>query len=267
MPLTSSQVPELPNSLEEIARRRTRDGLPAGRVWAMLLLRPCVALGFQCLFAVGYAIGGSAEPWRAAADWWLGSFALGEVVNLGLLVALTHREGIRYRDLFGVRRAQWKRDVLWVVLALLISGPIGFLPNILLGQLLWGDAQVGADMAFRALPVAGAWAILIGFPVVHALTELPTYLGYVMPRLQVLSGRRAWPAVLCALVLSTQHVLLPLLFDWRFVTWRLLMFLPFALWLAWVVDRRPTTLRYLAIGHYLLDFQLPVFVLLASADR
>ncbi len=48
------------------------------------------------------------------------------------------------------------------------------------------------------------------------------------------------------------------------MTYRLLMFLPFALWLAWVVNRRSTTLRYLAIAHYFLDFQLPVFVLLAS---
>ena len=42
------------------------------------------------------------------------------------------------------------------------------------------------------------------------------------------------------------------------------MFLPFALWLTLVVDRRPTTLGYLAVAHYLLDFQLPVVVLLAS---
>lgn len=254
----------LPNSREAIARRVAEGRITAGPLWGMLFLRPALALGFQGLFALGYALAGAVDPWRSAADWWLGSFALGEVLNLWLLVSLSHREGIRYWDLFGARKGEWKRDVLWVVLALAVSGPIGFLPNVLLGGLLWGDAQQGADLAFRALPVAGAWAILIVFPAVHALTELPTYYGYVMPRLQATSGRRGRPAVLCALVLSTQHVFLPLLLDWRFVLWRLLMFLPFALWLAWVVDRRPSTLRYLAVGHYLLDFQLPVFVLVAS---
>lgn len=254
----------LPNSLESIESRLADGSVSSRSVWGMLLLRPALALTFQLLFTAGYVAAGAPDPWRAAADWWLGSFALGEVINLWLLVRLTRREGLRYRDLLGARPGEWKRDLLWVLMAFGVSGPLGFLPNIGLGAALWGDAQVGADLMFRALPVAGAWAIVIGFPIVHALTELPTYFGYVMPRLQALTGRRAWPALLCAFVLSTQHVFLPLLLDWRFLTYRMLMFLPFALWLAWVVNRRPTTMRYLAVGHYLLDFQLPVFVLLAS---
>lgn len=253
----------LPNSREAI-EARAGETVNAWAVWGMLLLRPALALGFQCLFALAYMLGGSAEPWRAAADWWLGSFALGEFINIWLLLRLSKREGLRYRDLLGVRKGEGKRDALWVVAALLVSGPLGFLPNVLLGGALWGNAQVGADLMFRPLPVAGAWAILIVFPVVHALTELPTYYGYVMPRLQALSGRTVWPALLCAFVLGAQHVFLPLLINWRFALWRLLMFMPFALWLAYVLNRRPTTLRYLAIGHYFLDFQLPVFILLAS---
>ena len=157
-----------------------------------------LALAFQALFALGYALAGADAPWRAAADWWLGSFALGECINLALLGRLMRREGLRYRDLLGVEKAEWKRDALWVALALLVSGPIGFLPNWLLGEALWGSAQVGADLAFRALPIAGAWAIVLVFPLVHALTELPTYFGYVMPRLQALRRRRVGPALACA---------------------------------------------------------------------
>lgn len=254
----------LPNDIPAVEARIAEGSISSRSVWGMLLLRPALALTFQLLLTAGYAMSGAADPWRSAADWWLGSFALGELINMWLLMRLTRREGLRYRDLLGVRPGEWKRDLLWVLVAFAVSGPLGFLPNIGLGAILWGDAQVGADLMFRALPVAGAWAILIVFPLVHALTELPTYFGYVMPRLQALTGKRVWPALACALVLSAQHVFLPLLWDWRFITYRLLMFLPFALWLAWVVNRRPTTLRYLAIGHYFLDFQLPVFVLLVS---
>ena len=42
-----------------------------------------------------------------------------------------------------------------------------------------------------------------------------------------------------AFVLSTQHVFLPTLFDWRFIAWRGLMILPFALWFGFALDRRP----------------------------
>ena len=67
---------------------------------------------------------------------------------------------------------------------------------------------------------------------------------------------------LCSPLLMT--FLLPLLFDWRFVAWRALMFLPFALWMGFVIHRRPTTLPYLVIGHALLDLSLPILVLIAS---
>lgn len=42
------------------------------------------------------------------------------------------------------------------------------------------------------------------------------------------------------------------------------MFLPFALWLGWVIDRRPTVLPYLAVPHGLIDLSLPILVLTAS---
>jgi hypothetical protein len=65
-------------------------------------------------------------------------------------------------------------------------------------------------------------------------------------------------------VLSLQHVTLPLVLDWRFVLWRALMFLPFALLLAVVLDRRPRLLPYLVIVHILLDAAAAAQVLLAS---
>ena len=253
-----------PNAVEQIADRI--EGIRPATVWGMLLLRPALALALQCLFAAGFALGGQADPWRLAADWWLGWLALGEFVNLWLLALLAKREGLRLRDLYNRHAGGGRRDIRWLVLALVVAGPVGYLPNILLGGLLWGEAQVGAELSFRALPLAAAWAILFVFPIVHALTELPTYFGYVMPRLQALTGRRALPMVLCAFVLSTQHVFLPLLFDWRFLAWRFLMFLPFALWLGWVMDRRPTVLPYLAIAHGLIDLSLPILVLAASVS-
>jgi hypothetical protein len=157
-----------------------------------------------------------------------------------------------------------RRDLLWVAAALLVAGPIGFLPNLLLSHALWGDAQVGAELSFRALPVAAAIAVLAIFPLVHAAAELPTYFGYVMPRLAARYGWRSRALLVAAAVLSTQHVFLPLLFDWRFLVWRGLMFLPFALWLGFVIYRRPRTLPYLVVAHGLLDASLPLMVLFAS---
>jgi hypothetical protein len=252
----------LPNDVDSI---RTRSSVirPAS-VWGMLWLRIVLAAGFQTLLALGFLVSGDPTPWRSAADWWLGSLALAEMVNLWLLGRCARAEGIGLRDLYNRGGIQPRRDLKWTGLAMLAAAPLVLLPSILLAGALWGDAQVAQDLTFRAVPVAAAWVMLAVFPVIHALTELPTYFGYVMPRLEGIIRRPVAPFLITATVLSLQHVFIPLLFDWRYVIWRAVMFLPLALWFGWIVKRRPTALPYLAAAHGLLDLSLPIYVLLAS---
>jgi hypothetical protein len=260
----SPPVTELPNAVSAIRRRGDFGRLDAGRVWWALALRSVLAVGFQVLFALAFSISGDASPWRSAADWWLGSFALAEVVNLGLLNRWARAEGIELRDLYNLDRRGWVGDLKWFSLALVVAAPLGFLPNVMLAQALWGDPEVAADLTFRAVPVLAAWSMVVVFPIIHALTELPTYFGYVMPRLQALTGRARMPLLVTSAVLSAQHIFLPFLFDWRYLVWRLLMFLPFALWIGWIINKRPTALPYLVVAHALLDLSLPIYVLQAS---
>ncbi len=247
----------------EAAGRRAGVARPAA-VWGMLVARPVLAVALQAVVTIGYVAAGTSDPWRAAADWWLGTFTIVNVIVLLLLRSALHREGLRLRDLYRIRRDRWRTDLMWVVGILLVAAPLAFMPNLLVGNALWGSAQVGADLSFRPLPVWGAVAILVVFPVVQGAAELPTYFGYVMPRLGSLYGWRWRAMVVAALVLSAQHIFLPLLLDWRYLAWRALMFLPFALWLGWALCRRPGVIAYLAVGHALLDASLPIMVLLAS---
>jgi hypothetical protein len=83
-----------------------------------------------------------------------------------------------------------------------------------------------------------AWVATLLFPATIALAELPTYFAYDMPRLEVIIGR--WSeVVLAGLALAAQHMTLPLIFDGRFLVWRLGMFLPFALLVAIVLRWPP----------------------------
>jgi hypothetical protein len=230
----------------------------------MLLVRTGLAIGLQAGVALIALAAGSSDPWRVAADWWLGWFVLVNLITLELLRRLLANEGRRLRDLYRLDRARLRADLGWLAIVLVVAGPLGVLPNILLGQALWGTSQVGADLSFRALPVGAALAILLIFPVVQGAAELPTYFGYVLPRLQARYGWRVRGVLVAALMLSTQHVFLPLLFDWRFVAWRAFMFLPFALWFGFALDRRPRLMPFLVVAHGLLDASLPILVLVAS---
>ena len=66
-------------------------------------------------------------------------------------------------------------------------------------------------------------------------------------------------------VLSAQHMFFAFQLDWRYNLWLALKFLPFALWIGWIIDRRPTTLPYLMGAHFALDMSLPLLVLLVSS--
>jgi hypothetical protein len=250
-----AQAPAIPSLADRSSRRWA---------WGMLASRSMLAVGLQAGAAALALVAGAADPWRTAADWWLVTFAVANVLTLPLLQRALAREGRRLRDLYRVRRDTLRGDAAWAAGALLLAGPIAFIPNLVVGGALWGSSQVGADLSFRALPVVVAVALVAVFPIVQGAAELPTYFGYVMPRLGAQYGWKLRALVVSALVLSTQHVFLPLLFDWRFLAWRALMFLPFAFWIGWVIQRRPGTLPILLVAHGLLDASLPILVLTAS---
>ena len=231
----------------------------------MLFIRSALAVGMHTLLAISFWISGDAEPWRSAADYWILSFAFAEFINLALLGRVARLEGIRLRDVYNLGGRERGRDLAWTGVALLVAAPLVLIPSLIMSTALWGENRGAVeDLIFQPVAIWAAWATLFVFPVIHALTELPTYFGYVMPRLQALSARIWLPFIVTASVLSVQHMFLPLLFDWRYIVWRAVMFLPLTLWLGWIILRRPTSLPYVAAAHGLLDLSLPLLVLQAS---
>ena len=85
-----------------------------------------------------------------------------------------------------------------------------------------------------------------------------------MPRLEAQTGR-TWLAVLVpSLFLAIQHCTLPLLMDGRFITWRLLMYLPFALFVGLLLHWRPQLLPYLVVVHGLMDMAAALMIPIAG---
>jgi membrane protease YdiL (CAAX protease family) len=59
-----------------------------------------------------------------------------------------------------------------------------------------------------------------------AITEEVTYLGYVLPRLETLTGRTSIAFVMVVFFWSVQHCAMPLRVDMRFRLWRAITSLP-----------------------------------------
>jgi hypothetical protein len=229
--------------------------------WFMLLGRSVLFLSFQALFTLMLWLTGRYTTWQEAARWWPVGVFLSNLVCVFLLIAFYKQEGKRFSDVFRINKSTIRSDLLALVLIFPIIGALGFFPNLLLGKWLFGDSLIALRMYIQPLPL---WATIVAvalFPVTQGLAELPTYFAYSMPRMESQTGK-PWLAVgLAGFFLSLQHVFAPLVFDYRFILWRGLMFLPFALAIGILLRWRPRLLPYLAVIHILMDFSLAPYFL------
>lgn len=228
------------------------------------LILPSRSLWFfiaQFLIAIVIMITGAGWDWYEAARWWVFFPIFANVISIALLVYLFRAEGKRYLDILRFSRQTWKTDLLWFFGSGVIGLPIAAAPMNLLGSAIFGDPQIPINTLFQPVPT---WVLIVGilFPITIAFAELPTYFGYIMPRL--FEGKRPWLAYfITAFFLALQHAFLPLLMDWNFFLWRALMYLPFALYAGLMVKLRPSLLPYFVIVHALMDVSvLTVYLML-----
>ena len=220
--------------------------------WLMLISRSVLFILFQALIALILFATSTISAWDESARWWTLVVSLANFVSIYLLVRLYKDEGKGFFDIFKFSRATWKKDLLWFLLASIIAMPIVAAPREPLAAAIFGDAMIATNMMFRPIPT---WAFVVSFlfPLTIAFAELPTYFGYVMPRLeaQLKNGWIAW--LIASFFLAAQHMFLPLVLDGGYLLWRFGMFLPFALFTGLVIKLRPTLLPYFLIVHALLD--------------
>ena len=236
----------------------------AARTLPWLLWHRLVLFGLvQAVLALAFAAAGVATPWLAAAAAWPIAVTVTSLCTLVLLRRLLYAEGRRLRDLYRVDVATVASDLRVTGVVVVAAALLATVPNLGLAWLLWGDMEAGVALLVRPVAEPVAWVALLAFPLAVGLSELPWYFGYALPRLRAVVGARR-ALLLTATALALQHVTIPLLFDVRFVVWRALMFVPFALLLGVVLQRRPRLLPYLVVVHVALDLAVGVQFWLAS---
>lgn len=236
------------------------------REWAALHLialplRLVLFAAAQILVFLAAVAAGDANAWTTSIAWWPLSVTLANVATIGVLIVLMRLEGRSYRDLAGNGRISSASDVWALLGAVILIVPLALLPNLGLAALLFGSPDGALPLFVLPLPRWAIWVALFAFPISIALSELPLYFGYVMPRLRAVFTGRHTPIILPSLFLAAQHVALPIVADGRFVLWRLLMFLPLAVFLGYAIDRRPRFLPWLMVVHGLLDASVIVLML------
>ena len=237
---------------------------PSLKPWLMLVIRSVLFLTFQALIALLFLSSGSLTAWTDSAAWWPMAVIFTNLACLDVLIHFYQEESKRFWDVFRIERQFSKQDLLFLLCFLLIAGPLGYLPNILSARWLFGDPQIAMDMLVRPLPTWAAITSFALFPLLQGLVEIPTYMLYAMPRIEA-QGVYPWLAVvLASFFLSSQHVFEPFIPDARFITYRVVMFLPFAVLIALVMRARPRLMPYIAVVHVLMDLSVAVLFLMNS---
>jgi hypothetical protein len=236
----------------------------SGWAWGLLGSRTLLFLAAQAAIVAALAASGAPEPWWSSAAWWPIAATIANLVGLALLGWRLRAEGVRWRDLLAPATNAWRRDGLTALALLPPLAAAAVLPPVLIARALWGDPTVGQTLLLAPLPGWAAWTALLLFPVTTAAVELPTYGGYVLPRLRA-AGLPAIAAVaLVGLVLGLQHGALPFVPASQFFVWRATAFVPFALALIGLLAWRPRLLPWFVGVYLLLDAAAGAQVWLAS---
>ncbi len=220
--------------------------------WLMLFSRSAFFMFFQGLIALLLLITGASSAWNESTRWWTFIVTLANLASLYVLVRLYKGEGRNFFETLRFSRSTWKTDVLWLVGFSVIGLPVAAWPREPLAAAIFGDSMVATRMLFQPLPT---WAFVFSFlfPLTIWFSELPTYFGYCMPRLETLlkNGWIAW--ILASLALAAQHMFLPLILNNGYLLWRFGMFLPFALVSGLAIKFRPSLMPYFVTVHALMD--------------
>ena len=228
----------------------------------MLPIRSVLFLAFQASIALIFVSVGSSDPWTSSAAWWPIAVIFTDLVCLLLLVnlyATGEKEVLGYS--FALSDNLLSKDLLILLGFLAIAGPLGYLPNILSARWLFGDPQIALDLLVRPLPVWAAIASFVLFPLLQGLVEIPVYVIYSLQRLEV-QGVKPWVAIsLTSFFRSAQHIFVPFFPNMRFIIYRLIMFLPFAILITIVMRWRPRLMPYMVVIHVLMDISIAVMFL------
>jgi uncharacterized protein len=244
------RIANAPNSRAALMERRAARALTWAGPALLLFARSALAVAAQALVALVYQAQGSATPWRDAGPWLPVYGTLIDLGCLGLLWRLTRREGISLVDLFGIKRSRLGRD-LAIGLALIPPSLVLILAGNY-GSSLLAFGNFDAPDVFKQLPLLSSIYAVLVFPLLWGVTEQATYNGYLLPRLEVLSGSTALAVALVAFSWSFQHAVMPLTFDPAFMLYRALAPLPFSIFQA-LLYLRLRSIVPLATAHWLMD--------------
>lgn len=231
--------------------------------WVVLVIlaRSLFLILYQGLLACHYASINDPEPWGSAAQWWTVYGTAVDISCLILLAMLLKREGKGLFSLLDFDRTKVISDIKKGFLVFILIFPlIGFLYSSGMGKLILNETSynlISGQLALRTLPSWGFYYSVFVWWFIWSMTEELTYQAFGLNRLLKKFGRTK-AVLFVGFFWAIQHSFLPLIFDWPYILWRFVSFLPLVigLMIAYMKIGRITPLIF---AHALMDINAAVW--------
>ena len=191
--------------------------------WPVILFLPArlvFAFISQSLTAGWFVLSGSANAWQDATAWWPVYSTITDVLCLLTLVWLLRRENMKIFDLVGAKGKDILKQLAWTPAYLLAVAPTSILASIIT-QAFYGTTLPPMLSVVNLSPVGELYSLIV-WPIIWVITEELVYLGYLLPRIEALSGK-TWIAVLVVIFFwGIQHLTMPLILDGKYLASRVL---------------------------------------------
>ncbi len=225
---------------------------PDSLKWPILMLstRFILAVILQMSVSLFYHFAGDPNSIESAGHWFTVYGTLIDIVCLILIIILLKRENRTLQDIINVKAQSFMKTMLTSIGYIILFLPMSIVGMSLSSLLLFGTPVPQQTMG--GLPLWGAVYSITLWPILWAISEQLTYQGYALPRITNIVGKKWIGIAIVSFGWAFQHAALPLSLDWRYITMRVISFIPVAVVMTVLYIRSKKLLPFI-IAHWVMD--------------
>jgi len=218
-------------------------------------LLPIRSIIFIIIFVVGSYI--TKKSLNDITNWWSIVATIVNVITILILLFVTKRIGSSYKELINYEKGKTKiKEVIIITLIVLVFASIGM--NVA-GLICYKVIPYMAPMMAAPVPLILAIINFILLPLTVSFAEDGLYLGC-----GVNSFKNKYLAILVpAFFYALQHSFIPVLFDFKFIIYRFLCFLPLTIIFCIYYYKKKNPVPIM-IGHTIVEIASVVLILVTS---
>ena len=218
-------------------------------------LLPIRSIMFIIIFVVGSYI--TKKSLNDITNWWSIVATIVNVITILILLFVAKRIGSSYKELINYEKGKTKiKEVIIITLIVLVFVSVGM--NVA-GLICYKVIPYMAPMMAAPVPLILAITNFILLPLTVAFAEDGLYLGC-----GVNSFKNKYLAILVpAFFYALQHSFIPVLFDFKFIIYRFLCFLPLTIIFCIYYFKKKNPVPIM-IGHAIVEIASVVLILVTS---